>query len=103
MLAKSLSDKKSSGQSVDEELVTSVNKKVELLQNIIDQDKDHSRIYPKDADRAFTNDFLGKYIQTNNLSEKFVIDRYGFYVPNNPHIKDEEIVHICKIINKGIK
>ena len=79
LLAKSLSDKKSSGQSVDEELVTSVNKKVELLQNIIDQDKDPSRIYPKDADRAFTNDFLGKYIQTNNLSEKFVIDRYGFY------------------------
>ena len=79
LLAKSLSDKKSSGQSVDEELVTSVNKKVELLQNIIDQDKDPSRIYPKDADRIITNDFLAKYIQTFNLGEKFTVDREGFY------------------------
>ena len=39
-------------------------------------------------------------LELPNVTE---IDRYGFYVPNNPHIKDEEIVHICKIINKGIK
>ncbi len=27
------------------------------------------------------------------------IDRYGFYVPNNPHLTDEEIVFIANIIN----
>jgi len=30
------------------------------------------------------------------------IDRYGFYVPNNPHIRDEEIVYISNIINGEI-
>jgi len=30
------------------------------------------------------------------------IDQYGFYVPNNPHIKDEEIVYISNIINGEI-
>ena len=27
------------------------------------------------------------------------IDRYGFYVPNNPHLTPEEIEFICDIIN----
>ena len=30
------------------------------------------------------------------------IDQYGFYVPNNPHIRDEEIVYISNIINGEI-
>ena len=30
------------------------------------------------------------------------IDEYGFYVPNNPHITDNEIVYISDIINGEI-
>ena len=39
-------------------------------------------------------------LELPNVTE---IDRYGFYVPNNPHITDGEIVHISNIINKGIR
>ena len=38
-------------------------------------------------------------LELPNVTE---IDRYGFYVPNNPHITDGEIVFITQIINKGI-
>ena len=39
-------------------------------------------------------------LELPNVTE---IDRYGFYVPNNPHITDGEIVHISNIINKGTR
>ena len=38
-------------------------------------------------------------LELPNVTE---IDRYGFYVPNNPHITDGEIVHISNI-NKGTR
>jgi len=38
-------------------------------------------------------------LELPNVTE---IDQYGFYVPNNPHIKDEEIVYISNIINGEI-
>ena len=38
-------------------------------------------------------------LELPNVTE---IDRYGFYVPNNPHITDEEIVYISNIINGEI-
>jgi CDP-4-dehydro-6-deoxyglucose reductase, E1 len=38
-------------------------------------------------------------LELPNVTE---IDRYGFYVPNNPHITDAEIVFISNIINKEI-
>ena len=38
-------------------------------------------------------------LELPNVTE---IDRYGFYVPNNPHITDDEIVFISNIINKEI-
>ena len=30
------------------------------------------------------------------------VDKYGLYVPNNPDLKIDEILHICKIINNNI-
>ena len=38
-------------------------------------------------------------LELPNVTE---IDRYGFYVPNNPHITDDEIVFISNIINGQI-
>ncbi len=38
-------------------------------------------------------------LELPNVTE---IDQYGFYVPNNPHITDGEIVYISNIINGGI-
>ncbi len=38
-------------------------------------------------------------LELPNVTE---IDEYGFYVPNNPHITDGEIVYISNIINGGI-
>ena len=38
-------------------------------------------------------------LELPNVTE---IDKYGFYVPNNPHITDDEIVFISGIINNGV-
>ena len=45
--------------------------------------------------------YVKKYgrLELPNVTE---IDEYGFYVPNNPHITDDEIVFISKIINDGV-
>ncbi len=36
------------------------------------------------------------YEKTNS----FMVDRYGFYVPNHPDLKEEEIKRICEIVCK---
>ena len=45
--------------------------------------------------------YVKKYgrLELPNVTE---IDKYGFYVPNNPHITDDEIVFISGIINNGV-
>ena len=50
-----------------------------------------------------TQQFYVKEYGRLELPKVTEIDRYGFYVPNNPHITDGEIVHISNIINKGIR
>ena len=30
------------------------------------------------------------------------IDKYGFYVPNNPHMTIHEVTHVANIINNAI-
>ena len=35
-------------------------------------------------------------LELPNVTE---IDKYGFYVPNHPKLKQEEIEYICEIIN----
>ena len=50
-----------------------------------------------------TQPFYVKEYGRLELPKVTEIDRYGFYVPNNPHITDGEIVHISNIINEGIR
>ena len=50
-----------------------------------------------------TQPFYVKKYGRLELPKVTEIDRYGFYVPNNPHITDKEIVFISDIINGEIK
>ena len=50
-----------------------------------------------------TQPFYVKEYGRLELPKVTEIDSFGFYVPNNPHITDGEIVHISNIINKGIR
>ena len=50
-----------------------------------------------------TQPFYVKEYGRLELPKVTEIDSFGFYVPNNPHITDGEIVHISNIINKGTR
>ena len=50
-----------------------------------------------------TQPFYVKEYGKLKLPKVTKIDKYGFYVPNNPHITDKEIVFISDIINGEIK
>ena len=60
-------------------------------------------VRPKICGSMGTQPFYVKEYGRLELPNVTEIDRYGFYVPNNPHITDGEIVHISNIINKGIR
>jgi len=49
-----------------------------------------------------TQPFYIKEYGRLELPNVSIIDKYGFYVPNHPQLKKEEISKICNIINKGI-
>ena len=36
-----------------------------------------------------------------NLKNCELIDKYGFYIPNNQDLKIDDIKNICKIINEN--
>jgi len=46
-----------------------------------------------------TQPFYVKKYRKNNLKNSSIIDKYGFYIPNHPHLTDSEIEFICNIIN----
>lgn len=46
-----------------------------------------------------TQPFYVKEYGRLELPKVTEIDTYGFYVPNNPHLTDDEIEYICNIIN----
>lgn len=46
-----------------------------------------------------TQPFYVKEYGRLELPKVTEIDTYGFYVPNNPHLTDDEIEYICDIIN----
>ena len=50
-----------------------------------------------------TQPFYVKNYGKLKLPNVTVIDKYGFYVPNNPKLSSDEILFISNIINKGIK
>ena len=49
-----------------------------------------------------TQPFYVKNYGKLKLPNVSVIDKYGFYVPNNPKLSSDEILFISNIINKGI-
>jgi CDP-4-dehydro-6-deoxyglucose reductase, E1 len=49
-----------------------------------------------------TQPFYVKNYGKLELPNVSIIDKYGFYVPNHPHLTDDEIIFICDIINKSL-
>ena len=49
-----------------------------------------------------TQPFYTKKYGRLELPNVSTIDKYGFYVPNHPHLTKEEIILISDIINEGI-
>ena len=49
-----------------------------------------------------TQPFYVKEYGRLELPNVSMIDRYGFYIPNHPNLKKQEIEFICNIVNKGI-
>ncbi len=49
-----------------------------------------------------TQPFYVKHYGELKLPNVSVIDKYGFYVPNNPKLSSEEILFISNIINEEI-
>ena len=50
-----------------------------------------------------TQPFYVKKYGKLELPNVSIIDKYGFYVPNHPHLTENEILTITGIVNKGIK
>lgn len=51
--------------------------------------------------------FIRDYFDSNGITPEStpnadIVDRNGFYVPNNPELTNQEIEYICNIANKGI-
>ena len=49
-----------------------------------------------------TQPFYVKKYGRLELPNVSIVDRYGFYVPNNPMLTEEEIEFICELINSEI-
>ena len=44
-----------------------------------------------------------KYPGNLNMPNVSIIDKYGFYVPNHPHLTKKELFKIINIVNEGFK
>ena len=49
-----------------------------------------------------TQPFYVKHYGELKLPNVSIIDKFGFYVPNHPHLTSDEVTMICNIINKEI-
>ena len=49
------------------------------------------------ANQPFFKDLYGE----SNLNFSNTVDRFGLYLPNNPHMTENEIEFVCKIINRN--
>ena len=50
-----------------------------------------------------TQPFYVKKYGRLELPNVSIIDKYGFYIPNHPHLTSSEIILISDIVNRGIK
>jgi len=49
-----------------------------------------------------TQPFYVKKYGRLELPNVSIIDKYGFYIPNHPHLTTAEIVLISHIVNEGV-
>jgi CDP-6-deoxy-D-xylo-4-hexulose-3-dehydrase len=50
-----------------------------------------------------TQPFYAKKYGRLELPNVSIIDKYGFYIPNHPHLTEGHIFKIINIVNRGIK
>ena len=65
--------------------------------------KNNIEVRPMICGSMGTQPFYTKKYGRLELPNASIIDKYGFYIPNHPHLKSAEIMLISHIINKGIK
>lgn len=62
--------------------------------------KNNVEVRPLISGSMGTQPFWIKKYGRQELPHVSIIDKYGFYVPNNPSLTDEDIKLVCNIINK---
>lgn len=72
-------------------------RKTEIVDELI---KNNIEVRPLIAGSMGNQPFWIKKYGKTSLKKCDIIDQYGFYVPNNQTLKEEEILKICDIINK---
>jgi len=65
--------------------------------------KNNIEVRPMICGSMGTQPFYVKKYGRLELPNVSIIDKYGFYIPNHPHLTSSEIILISHIVNKGIK
>ena len=65
--------------------------------------KNNIEVRPMICGSMGTQPFYVKKYGRLELPNVSIIDKYGFYVPNHPHLTIEELYKIINIVNKGVK
>ena len=64
--------------------------------------KNNIEVRPMICGSMGTQPFYVKKYGRLELPNVSIIDKYGFYLPNNPHLTEKEILTICDLINRVI-
>ncbi len=65
--------------------------------------KNNIEVRPMICGSMGTQPFYVKKYGRLELPNVSIIDKYGFYIPNHPHLTSSEIILISHIVNEGIK
>ena len=65
--------------------------------------KNNIEVRPMICGSMGTQPFYVKKYGRLELPNVSIIDKYGFYIPNHPHLTSSEIILISDIVNRGIK
>ena len=64
--------------------------------------KNNIEVRPMICGSMGTQPFYAKKYGRLELPNVSIIDKYGFYVPNHPHLTKEELFKIINIVNEGV-
>ena len=70
---------------------------------VSDLQKNNIEVRPLISGSMGTQPFYIKAYGKLALPNASIVDQYGFYVPNHPHLNNKELKLISNIINKGVE